>query len=95
MLVDSEGYHYAQHRVSSTCADTIYWRCVYHYKERGSCPARAQTEGFYIKTKSKEHLHKPREPIIKKPHGNTKEAQRLKKAAAARLAEVVKQEDSV
>ena len=67
--MDNEGYTYCQHR---TIRDTIYWRCIYHYKYRGSCPAKAQTEGFFIKSKSNEHLHKPKEPIIKKPHGNSK-----------------------
>ena len=81
ILVDSEGYTYTQHRVSNVNNSTkIYWRCVYHYKERGSCPARATTEGFYIKMKSKTHLHKPREPVLKKPHGNTKTARKLKAA---------------
>jgi len=92
ILVDSEGYTYTQHRVSNVNNATIYWRCVYHYKERGSCPARATTEGFYIKMKSKSHLHKPREPVVKRPHGNTKQARKIKAAQISAAVQEMSQE---
>ena len=75
-LVDSEGYTYTQQKVTN---HSIYWRCVYYPKYRGHCPGRAQTDGFYIKCKNNSHIHKPKEPVIKKPHGNSKEAKALKK----------------
>jgi len=76
MLLDSDGYMYTRHRCDK---ETVYWRCIYHYKYRGNCPGRAKTEGFFIQSKTGGHLHKPREPIVKpKPHGNSKIAKALK-----------------
>jgi hypothetical protein len=46
-------------------------------KNRGSCPGKAVTEGFFIRQKSGGHLHKPLEPIIRRPHGNSSQAKRL------------------
>ena len=56
----------------------VYWRCVYYMKNRGSCPGKAVTEGFFIRQKSGGHLHKPMEPIVKTPHGNSSQAKKLK-----------------
>ena len=47
-------------------------------KNRGSCPGKAVTEGFFIRQKSGGHLHKPMEPIVKTPHGNSSQAKKLK-----------------
>ena len=77
MLVDSNGYTYSKH---NSLNQTIYWRCIYFMKHRGGCPARAQTEGFYIKSKSHSHIHPPKEPVVKKLHGNSKAARALKQS---------------
>ena len=47
-------------------------------KNRGSCPGKAVTEGFFIKQKSGGHLHKPMEPIVRMPHGNSSQAKKIK-----------------
>ena len=46
-------------------------------KNRGSCPGKAVTEGFFIRQKSGGHLHKPLEPIVRRPHGNSSQAKKL------------------
>jgi len=76
MLIDKEGYKYSQNG-SSKNTDTVYWRCTYYQKKYGSCPGKAMTEGFYIKSKS-DHIHKPNVPIVNLIHGNSKEARLLK-----------------
>jgi len=47
-------------------------------KNRGSCPGKAVTEGFFIRQKSGGHLHKPMEPIVRMPHGNSSQAKKIK-----------------
>ena len=69
ILMDQAGYRYCKIRSSAT---KVFWRCVYYRKDTGTCPAKAQTEGFMITRKSYTHLHKPNEPVVKKPHGNLK-----------------------
>jgi len=69
--MDQQGYRYCKIRSSAT---RVFWRCCYYRKDTGSCPAKAQTEGFMISRKSGWHPHKPNEPIVRKPHGNSKRA---------------------
>jgi len=75
ILVDADGYRYSHSRMNDK---RVYWRCVYYMKNRGSCPGKAVTEGFFIRQKSGGHLHKPMEPIVKTPHGNSSQAKKLK-----------------
>ena len=74
MLVDRQGFKYVQ---NGSSAQQVYWRCIYHWKQKGSCPGKAVTRDFYI-TKKTEHLHEPNVPIVATLHGNSKEAKRLK-----------------
>ena len=74
ILVDADGYRYSHSRMNDK---RVYWRCVYYMKNRGSCPGKAVTEGFFIRQKSGGHLHKPLEPIIRRPHGNSSQAKKL------------------
>lgn len=73
ILVDADGFRYSHSRMNDK---RIYWRCVYYMKNRGSCPGKAVTEGFFIRQKSGGHLHKPLEPIIRRPHGNSSQAKK-------------------
>ena len=75
ILLDQQGHRYCKIRSSAT---KVFWRCCYYRKDTGSCPAKAQTEGFMITRKSFEHPHKPNEPIFRKPHGNSKKSKKLK-----------------
>ena len=75
LLVDADGYRYSHSRMNDK---RIYWRCVYYMKNRGSCPGKAVTEGFFIRQKSGGHLHKPMEPVVNTPHGNSSQAKKLK-----------------
>ena len=75
LLVDADGYRYSHSRMNDK---RVYWRCVYYMKNRGSCPGKAVTEGFFIKQKSGGHLHKPMEPIVRMPHGNSSQAKKIK-----------------
>jgi len=74
ILVDADGYRYSHSRMNDK---RVYWRCVYYMKNRGSCPGKAVTEGFFIRQKSGGHLHKPLEPIVRRPHGNSSQAKKL------------------
>lgn len=67
ILIDAQGYRYCKIRAGPK---KVFWRCVYYRKETGSCPAKAQTQGFVINAKSHSHPHDPDKPIIAKPHGN-------------------------
>merc|ERR1712223_761719 len=73
ILVDADGYRYSHSRMNDK---RVYWRCVYYMKNRGSCPGKAVTEGFFIRQKSGGHLHKPLEPIVRRPHGNSSQAKK-------------------
>merc|ERR1712223_780152 len=75
ILVDADGYRYSHSRMNDK---RVYWRCVYYMKNRGSCPGKAVTEGFFIRQKSGGHLHKPMEPVVNTPHGNSSQAKKLK-----------------
>jgi len=48
ILVDADGYRYSHSRMNDK---RVYWRCVYYMKNRGSCPGKAVTEGFFYKAK--------------------------------------------
>ena len=60
MLVDGQGYRYVQNGSSKT---SIFWRCIYYGKSKGTCPGKAVTKGFDI-TKKAEHKHEPNVPIV-------------------------------
>ena len=61
-------------------------------KNRGSCPGKAVTEGFHIRQKSGGHLHKPMEPIVRMPHGNSSQAKKIKQEEMQRQATVQQQQ---
>lgn len=88
ILVDADGYRYSHSRMSD---NRVYWRCVYYMKNRGSCPGKAVTEGFFIRQKSGGHLHKPMEPIVRMPHGNSSQAKKLKQEEQLRQHQQVQQ----
>ena len=85
LLVDADGYRYSHSRMNDK---RVYWRCVYYMKNRGSCPGKAVTEGFFIRQKSGGHLHKPMEPIVRMPHGNSSQAKKIKQEEMQRQQQV-------
>jgi len=85
LLVDADGYRYSHSRMNDK---RVYWRCVYYMKNRGSCPGKAVTEGFFIRQKSGGHLHKPMEPIVSMPHGNSSQAKKIKQEEMQRQQQV-------
>jgi len=89
LLVDADGYRYSHSRMNDK---RVYWRCVYYMKNRGSCPGKAVTEGFHIRQKSGGHLHKPMEPIVRMPHGNSSQAKKIKQEEMQRQATVQQQQ---
>jgi hypothetical protein len=61
-LFDKEGYRYVMNRSTDK---VVYWKCEFSSAPRGKCPGYCVTDGFFIKSKTGTHIHKPDEAVIK------------------------------